>query len=237
MFNGTHTGILNYIESSNPLNGYAYGEQLGFVLESYLNMYKTTKDKAYLNKFINLSLTNVDSFDQPDSSLAKNTIYIEGLGNGGLGSVNYDRLLLVKNNFKLASRVGFFFLPKKDPNFIDKQSNFWSMLFELNSFWGRKANFETGIGISFIKGARSGIYTAYNGEDIYYSSSTVFIIPRLLGFRFQKLTGGFFFRTGIIALIQILEIDKATRNNPVYQPRSGPYFSIGIGYTFKKKKT
>jgi hypothetical protein len=53
LFNGTHVGILNYIESGYPINGYAYGEQLGFVLESYINMYKTTGDKAYLIKFIN----------------------------------------------------------------------------------------------------------------------------------------------------------------------------------------
>jgi len=48
LFNGTYVGILNYIESGNPINGCAYSEQLGFVLESYINMYKTTGDKAYL---------------------------------------------------------------------------------------------------------------------------------------------------------------------------------------------
>jgi len=56
VFNGNYGGILNYLEMTNPLSGYEYGEQLGFVLESYINMYKTTGDKAYLIKFINEAL-------------------------------------------------------------------------------------------------------------------------------------------------------------------------------------
>lgn len=55
-FNGVYSGIVEYIEYSNPLSEGAYGEQLGYVLESYINMYKTTKDKAYLIKFINKTL-------------------------------------------------------------------------------------------------------------------------------------------------------------------------------------
>jgi hypothetical protein len=56
LYNGTYSGVLSYIESTSPLNQYAYGEQLGFALESHINMYKTTGDKAYLIKFINQSL-------------------------------------------------------------------------------------------------------------------------------------------------------------------------------------
>lgn len=79
VFNNTHTGVLNYLLASNPFSGYEYGEQLGYVLESYLNMYKTTKDKAYLIKFINLSLT-IMAWRQTDYRFSiDGNVYMDGL--------------------------------------------------------------------------------------------------------------------------------------------------------------
>lgn len=55
---GAYSGVISYIvDNSNPWSGYRYGEQVGYFLEGYLRMYETTKDKAYLIRFINLSLT------------------------------------------------------------------------------------------------------------------------------------------------------------------------------------
>src|SRR5690606_14217164 len=79
VFNNTYVGVLNYLLSSNPFSGYEYGEQLGYVLESYINMYKTTKDKAYLIKFINLSLT-IMSWRNTNYRFSNNdNLYMDGI--------------------------------------------------------------------------------------------------------------------------------------------------------------
>lgn len=72
-------GLKEYILSGNPYNQYKYGEQIGPMLESYLNMYEATKDKAYLYKFINLSL-EVMSWRKSNYLFAEDEVfYMNGL--------------------------------------------------------------------------------------------------------------------------------------------------------------
>lgn len=59
VYNGSYNGIVNYMLSTNSWSGYEYGEQIGPTLESYVRMYETTKDKAYVVKFVNLALKAV----------------------------------------------------------------------------------------------------------------------------------------------------------------------------------
>jgi hypothetical protein len=59
VYNGSYNGIVNYMLHTNPWSAYQYGEQIGPTLESYVRMYETTKDKAYLVKFVNLALKAV----------------------------------------------------------------------------------------------------------------------------------------------------------------------------------
>lgn len=55
--NNSYAGIVDYIYNyTNPFVNANYGENMGFLLESYLILYKTTGDKAYLIRFINESL-------------------------------------------------------------------------------------------------------------------------------------------------------------------------------------
>jgi hypothetical protein len=79
----SYQGVVNHIYSNNPLSGYAYGESMGYMLESYLNMYETTGDKAYLIKFINETLRIM---------AWRNTTYRFSLV--GSGNVYMDGLLL-----------------------------------------------------------------------------------------------------------------------------------------------
>ena len=50
--------------------------------------------------------------EKDSAKIAKNTFFIEGLGNGFWYSVNYDRILLYKNNTKITGRLGVSFLYK-----------------------------------------------------------------------------------------------------------------------------
>lgn len=53
---GNHNGAYKYMLASDPYSSYKFGESLGYLLESYIVMYKATKDKDYIFKAINESL-------------------------------------------------------------------------------------------------------------------------------------------------------------------------------------
>lgn len=59
VYNGLYDGIINYMLNTNHWSGYQFGEQIGPALEGYVRLYETTKDKAYLIKFVNLALKAV----------------------------------------------------------------------------------------------------------------------------------------------------------------------------------
>ena len=65
------------------------------------------------NKSNNFSLISQDSLK--NKTLPKNCIYIEFLGNGFLGSLNYERELFynIKGNYSFTIRLGAFFIPSK----------------------------------------------------------------------------------------------------------------------------
>lgn len=56
---GAYSGVVSYMTDNpdaNPWNTHRFGEEVGGFLEGYLRMYETTKDRAYLIRFINLSI-------------------------------------------------------------------------------------------------------------------------------------------------------------------------------------
>jgi hypothetical protein len=53
---GSHNGAYNYMLASDSYSSHTFGESLGYLLESYIVMYKATKDKDYIFKAINESL-------------------------------------------------------------------------------------------------------------------------------------------------------------------------------------
>lgn len=66
----------------------------------------------------------------------KNSFYVEGFGNGGLFSVNYDRVLFSKSEHILIGRIGSGIL-------------FNPLLLEFNYLYGKKHCLEQGIGAGF----------------------------------------------------------------------------------------
>ncbi|GIV28655.1 MAG: hypothetical protein KatS3mg027_2469 [Bacteroidia bacterium] len=71
-------GLENYVRYTNPYYDYAYGEQWGYLLESYLIIYKTTKDKAYLIRFINETL-RIMSWRRESYVFNHENLYMNGL--------------------------------------------------------------------------------------------------------------------------------------------------------------
>ena len=58
---GIYAAYSNYDDVNNPEQQFNSTEGLGYVLESLIEAYKTTKDKAYLIKFINYVINPVNS--------------------------------------------------------------------------------------------------------------------------------------------------------------------------------
>jgi hypothetical protein len=127
----------------------------------------------------NLILFSIYGQNTKDTSrIAKNTLHLELLGNAGVSSFNYDRILLSKNKFKISGRIGI------SLDFLENGS----YPIEFNFLFGKKNNLETGIGYTFI---------VYSIEDIIHDSPFVYS----LGYRFQKPNGGFFFKTALVLFI------------------------------------
>lgn len=108
--------------------------------------------------FLFLFLTSISAFGQKENNEIqnlRNTIFVETLGNGFLGSVNYERHL--SKNHNLTTRVGIGFYT--DSNFYLTIPISIQYLFDL-----RKNNFiETGIGFTWAQ---------FGADDCFYCDGT-----------------------------------------------------------------
>ena len=179
-----------------------------------------------------LTLTNGNLLAQSDSLTAKNTIFAEALGIGIIGSINYDRLIFIQK-LKFSYLIGGIFIPLKD-------HSFFAVPVGINYVRGKKNNFEVGIGFTYLEGLNEKSYHIPQGSNfstIYlYSKAINFsIIP--CGYRFQKPTGGLFFRTSIGITKKIAELNLEYRKvlSNTKELTLWPIYGISIGYTFKKK--
>jgi len=154
----------------------------------------------------------------------RNTIFVELLGNGGIYSLNYDRILISKEKWKLAGRAGVSYF-----NFFDDfNTQFYAIPLEVSHLLGKGNHFlETGLGFTPLYKTSEGI------GEININQETLFLISTArLGYRYQRKDGGFFFKAGWTP-----QFNKAYRfgNSPF--PKNYSYFEpimggIGAGYTF-----
>ena len=112
--------------------------------------------------------SNIDSEDYP------NAVYIELLGNGLPYSINYERLVYGSGHLKLYGRGGLG---------VVAFSELWggTIPIECSVAFGKKNNFETGIGCTFV----------FNSYDDFDSPR----IPLRIGYRLE--IDEFLFRVGL----------------------------------------
>jgi hypothetical protein len=139
---------------------------------------------------------------------ARNTVYLELLGSGGVYSVNYERLFSVKTNRAYGFRVG--------PNFYSNMPA--GLIGELFTIVGAGSHHgDFGIGLRGMYGRDS--------EGPYFTSKRAYLsaVPRL-SYRYQKPTGGLMLRAGFTPFIKISEASetKAFRS----------WFGLSVGYSF-----
>ena len=84
---------------------------------------------------------------QKDTTIARNTIFVEFLGNGLIGSINYDRLFFIgKNKFSL--RGGLLYFPL-NPRI---HGNNFSIPISFSFIKGKKHHYECGLGVTYLNG-------------------------------------------------------------------------------------
>ncbi len=154
------------------------------------------------------------------AQIAKNTVYLEFLGNGGLYSINFDRILVDAEKFKISSSIGYGSYPNE---------NIEGIPFEVNFLFGHKHYFELGTGISYIKGL-----TQVEPDHSYgVISSTIYNTYRI-GYRYQKDVKGFFFKVAVIPFVRVYEYEEFFKSDP----DKAFFLSLGaaVGYSFNLRK-
>ncbi|QIP11909.1 hypothetical protein G8759_04310 [Spirosoma aureum] len=147
--------------------------------------------------------------DKKSSFRSRNTIYLEGLGSGGFYSINYERLLLLKEKQAYGFRVGTSYFGHSPGNLI--------LIGELFTLVG-KGNHHGDFGIGLTGVTRNNIESAPFG----LRKNLLLAVPRL-SYRYQKPTGGLLLRAGYTPIIEL--------NRHITNP-FGPWFGLAIGYGF-----
>ncbi len=152
------------------------------------------------------------SFSQTDSTdLERNHLYLELAGAGGYGSINYERVIYLKEHFTFTVRAGIStqhivdFTNKFNPDII--------VPFALNGLYGLNHKLELGIGETYSNIVHVSL-TNFNPKR-ESSFSTYFSI----GYRYQKKEGRFVFRC---VYTPIIEFNKYLRH----------WAGISFGYSF-----
>jgi len=121
---------------------------------------------------------------------AKNLLYIELAGNGGLYSLNYERIYLYHEKFKTGVRAGF------APNFNGIYIEQVYLLEHTFILFKNPHHLELGAGVSLQRrfNEKPDLPNIYFWENLFFSTWRC-------GYRYQKQDDGFFFRAGLIPVV------------------------------------
>ncbi|MGE0321699.1 MAG: hypothetical protein AB7S68_05310 [Polyangiaceae bacterium] len=139
--------------------------------------------------------TGTDEAEAPSTRSAKNSLYIELLGNGGLYSLNYERNL----TDDVAARVGFSYI-SLSASAGDDSANVTFMSFPLMANYllgGGNHHLELGAGatVLYASGEAETGGSRSSGEGVGVAGTAT------VGYRYQPRDGGFLFKVGFTPLV------------------------------------
>jgi hypothetical protein len=150
----------------------------------------------------------------------KNTVFLEVGGNGPLYSINYDRILIKKTNWKLAGRIGFMYFNDNRGLLENSENKQSSIPIELSFLKGKSNhNLELGLGITPLSKG----YLDKAGKD-YTRVAT----SGRIGYRYQKSNGGLFFKAGFTPITFFKKDFNSVNPKYVY-----PWAGLALGYTIR----
>ena len=150
----------------------------------------------------------------------RNTLFIELGGNSPFYSLNYDRIIVNKINWKLAARIGAMYLYDNRSYLESIRNKNYSIPLELSFLKGKNNhNLEIGIGA-----------TAFFKEYVETTRDNFLSLASFgrIGYRYQKNNGGIFFKVGFTPIIQFKKNMDSINPKYVY-----PWAGLAIGYTLK----
>ncbi len=120
------------------------------------------------------------------SEAAKNAVYIEALGIGGYGSLNYERVLFKRNRLDFNIRLGLSTYHTND--FTNRFNPDLIFPLAISALYGHNHHIEIGAG----KVISSVVYL--NEEEFRASRRLRFNSNVFVGYRYQRNEGGFIYR-------------------------------------------
>jgi hypothetical protein len=155
---------------------------------------------------------NLETFSQiKQYKIRRNTLFLEAGGLGGYGSLNYEKLILHKNQIMSTIRVGISTYRVVD--FTNKFNPDVILPVTFNALYGQNHKIELGIGNTFSTIVRASL------PDMKATRTLDFNTIFSFGYRFQKNTGGVMYRC---AYTPILEFNEYLRH----------WLGISFGYSF-----
>ncbi len=159
-----------------------------------------------------ISSLNNQAISQSDSTnTARNAVYLEAGGLATYGSINYERLLPLKNKWNLALRIGFGSYRLKD--FNDQFNPDLIIPIAIYGLYGKQHKVEFGFGQAITNIVRA------NPSNFQVERESKLSANFTIGYRYQNVAGGLFIR---IAYSPIIEFYKNYRH----------WGGVSVGYGF-----
>lgn len=167
-------------------------------------------------------------------AIKRNTFFAEVGGNAMLYSVNYDRLLKVRDTWRLTSRIGFMYLntlTSQNRNLVGVPIEFSYLRGNTNHF------FELGLGLTAIHDQYQLDEPAIPIRQAMVKE-LITIAALRFGYRYQKNEGGIFYKVGFTplhGLVFDLRKNTSLNSNTSTSREKFTYPLVGaaIGWTFK----
>lgn len=153
------------------------------------------------------------AFAQPTVDRARNSVYLELFGNGGLYSLNYEREVTEG----LRVRIGYAGWTAQDL-FAGPEASMQTLPFTV--LWSRgRGHHHAEIGGGFVTGRKT------RDADFARASQRFTSLTGVIGYRYQRRERGFLFRAGFTPFYALNDADDA-------YPDEGFFPSVGISVGF-----
>jgi len=162
------------------------------------------------------------SAQTPPTPSAKTSVYLELLGNGGLFSINVERLLSAK--FGAGVGLASWTISEEcEQTFAECEESFLTFPLLGHVLFGRGSS-KLEVGAGLLLGRRRFKSTVGEEKD---RNETIRDLTGVLGYRYQQPAGGLLFRIGLTPFLALSGGDDA-------YPDDGLFLSggVSIGYSF-----
>jgi hypothetical protein len=148
------------------------------------------------------------------AAAARNAVFVELLGNGGIYSLNYERML----TGQLGLRVGYAAWNSPFWSEVTPPNRYQTVPVTMSYLLGRgERKLELGGGITFGHGR----FDRSSGRDFSFRTLTA-----IVGYRSQPREGGYLFRVGVTPFYSFDDGEEA-------YPDPGFVFSAGVSFGYR----